>query len=266
VWVCDEPQQALAAIEEARHRYGDDATFVIEEKLEGQELSILGVTDGVTVRLLSPSQDHKQLLDGDQGPNTGGMGAFTPVPWVTPQMMQAIEAEVVSPTLAGLAAEGIAYRGVIYFGLMMTAQGPKLLEYNVRFGDPEAEVVLPKLAGSLAQLLLACAQGRLAEVDVSFCDGYFVDVVMVSHGYPDSYATGFAVQGLDAVSQETIIFHSGTRRDGQNLVTAGGRVLNVVCRGDSLEAAIAKVYQEVKKLSFQGAFYRTDIGQRRWPQ
>ncbi len=266
VWVCDTAAQALDAIDEAQKRYGSDAPFVLEEKLVGQELSILGLTDGTTVRLLSPSQDHKQLNDGDLGPNTGGMGAFTPVPWVTQAMMDQIHADVVAPTLAGLKAEGIQYRGVIYFGLMMTTAGPKLLEYNVRFGDPEAEVVLPKLAGSLADLLLACAEGRLEQVQVEFHPGTVVDVVMVSCGYPDAYETGKAITGLDLLAKETMLFHSGTRLAGDQLVTAGGRVLNIVCRGETLDEAIHKAYEEIKKVTFEGAFFRKDIGRRRWDQ
>lgn len=266
VWVCDTKEEALKALDEAEKRYGVNSPFVLEEKLVGQELSILGVTDGTTIRLLSPSQDHKQLRDGDQGPNTGGMGAFTPVPWVTAEMMEAVRAEVVEPTLEGLRKEGITYRGVIYFGLMITAKGPKLLEYNVRFGDPEAQVVLPKLAGSLADLLMAAATGRLHEVEVSFSEGYLVDVVMVSCGYPDSYPTGMAIEGLDQLSQETMLFHSGTRLEAGKYVTAGGRVLNIVCRGETLDTAIGKAYEEIKHIQFQGAFYRTDIGRRRWDQ
>lgn len=266
VWVCDAAQAALEAIDEAEKRYGPDAPFVLEEKLVGQELSILGLTDGTTVRLLSPSQDHKQLLDGDLGPNTGGMGAFTPVSWVTPAMLEQIDKAVVQPTLAGLKADGISYRGVIYFGLMMTPDGPKLLEYNVRFGDPEAEVVLPKLAGSLADVLLACAEGRLHEVEVQFHPGTIVDVVMVSCGYPDSYPTGRAITGLDRLSKETMVFHSGTRLEGGTLVTAGGRVLNIVCRGETLDEALVKAYEEIHHVTFEGAFFRKDIGRRRWDQ
>jgi phosphoribosylamine--glycine ligase len=252
------------AVAQLADRYGQDAPFLVEERLEGQELSILGFTDGESVLLLPPSQDHKALLDGDRGPNTGGMGAFTPVPAVSQGLLQAIRAEIIEPTLAGLRAEGIAYRGVLYFGIMVTRQGPKLLEYNVRLGDPEAEVLLPALADNLSEIIDACLEGRLGAVTPHFHPGYYVDVVLASGGYPGPYRKGVPILGLDHLDPETLVFHAGTERTADGVMTAGGRVLNVVVRGETLPEAIEKAYREVGRIRFAGQVCRKDIGKRVW--
>jgi len=262
VFVCPSLPEALEALDEVERRYGEDATVVVEERLEGREISILGFTDGAGIRLLTPSQDHKQLLEGDRGPNTGGMGAFCPVPFYDDALAALVDEEIVAPTLRGLRAEGIDFRGVLYFGIMLTDRGPRLLEYNVRLGDPEAEVVLPALASDLTELLLACTDGGVDDLSLRFHDGAFADVVLASRGYPGDYRTGYEIKGLDTLAEDIIVFHAGTRREDGRLLTAGGRVLNIVCRGDSIEEAAGRVYEELDKVRFEGAIFRTDIGRR----
>ncbi len=265
VFVCDDLPQAIEALAELERRYGADACTVVEERLLGNEISILGLTDGRAIALLQPSQDHKQLLDGDRGPNTGGMGAFCPVPAFDLAMLEQVRAAVVEPTLQGLRAEGIDYRGVIYFGIMMCADGPKLLEYNVRLGDPETEAVLPALASDLLELMLACLDGSVMLCTPQFRPGYVVDLVLASGGYPGSYPKGMAISGLDDTAPDVLVFHAGTRRDAQGqLVSSGGRVLNVVARGDTLDAAIARAYAAADRIHFDGVTTRGDIGRREW--
>ncbi len=262
VFVCPTLPEALEALDQVERRYGADAPLVVEERLLGREISILGFTDGESIWLLTPSQDHKQLLEGDRGPNTGGMGAFCPVPFYDDEIASRVDEEIVAPTLQGLQAEGIDFRGVLYFGIMLTRSGPKLLEYNVRLGDPETEVVLPALASDLLDLLLACTDGGIDDLDLEFHDGAFVDVVLASGGYPGAYKKGYEITGLDALSEDTLVFHAGTKREGSRLVTDGGRVLNIVCRGDSIEEAIGRVYEELEAVRFEGRIFRTDIGRR----
>ncbi len=263
VYVCDNVEEALQSLTELQSSYGEDAEFLIETKLIGQEISIIGFTDGKSVQLLHTSQDHKQLLEGDKGPNTGGMGAFCPVPWCDDAMLKGIMDEVVLPTMKGLEGEQFDYKGVIYFGLMMTAEGPKLLEYNARFGDPETEVLLPSLKSDLLQLVLACFDGSLADFPLELAEGFFVDVVLASGGYPKKYQKGFEISGLEEIDSEAMVFHAGTKKgDKGEILTNGGRVLNVVAQGESLQEAIEAVYEEVKKIHFEGVYYRGDIGNR----
>ncbi|MFK7908570.1 MAG: phosphoribosylamine--glycine ligase [Chitinophagales bacterium] len=263
VYVCDNVAEALESLEELQSNYGADAEFLIETKLIGQEISIIGFTDGQTTKLLHPSQDHKQLLDGDKGPNTGGMGAYCPVPWCDAPMLHDIINAVVLPTMDGLQAENLDYTGVIYFGLMMTDEGPKLLEYNARFGDPETEVLLPALKSDLLQLVLACFEDYLADFPLKLEDGYFVDVVLTAEGYPKKYEKGHEITGFDQVSEHALVFHAGTKREESGeVLTNGGRVMNIVGRGEDLATAIEAAYTEVSKVQFEGAFYRNDIGNR----
>lgn len=264
VWVCGSMDEARAAVNELRSRHGRDARFLVEQRLDGDELSVIGFTDGEAIRLLPASQDHKALRDGDQGPNTGGMGAFSPVPQVGPEVMERVHADVVRPTLKGLRAEGLDFRGFLYFGLMLTRDGPKLLEYNARLGDPEAEVILPLLETDPAEVALACLERRLDCVDLRVRPGAAVSVVLAAPGYPGEPKVGQPIDGLDRLDPETLIFHAATRREGGRLVTSGGRVLNVVARAGSIEEAIRKVYVEVEKVCFEGAQYRRDIGKRTW--
>lgn len=264
VWVCDGLDEAFGALAELRDRHGPKAGFLVEERLEGDELSVIALVDGEHVVSLPASQDHKALLDGDLGPNTGGMGAICPVPRVDAVTRRRIDAEVVRPTLAGLKAEAIDYRGFLYFGLMLTPGGPKLLEYNVRLGDPEAEAMLPLLETDLVVLAQACLSGRLDQVKLKVSPGAAACVVLAARGYPGEPELGREVAGLDLLDPQTLVFHAGTRRVGDRWVTHGGRVLDVVARGDSLPAAVERAYQEVAKLRFDGMQVRKDIGRRPW--
>ncbi len=261
VFVCSNLEEAESALNEIHSKYGEDASYLIEEKLSGDELSILAFTDGENYQLLLPSQDHKQLLDGDKGPNTGGMGAFCPVPFYSEELEKRVEKEIIIPTMKGIQAEGFNYRGIVYFGLMITENGPKVLEYNVRLGDPETEVVLPAMKSDLLKLVLSCFDGTLKDYKMEFNSGFFVDVVLVSGGYPQSYTKGFPICGLKI--KDDLIFHAGTKKEGKKIVTSGGRVLNVVTQGESLNEAIQKAYEKVNEFFFKDMFYRKDIGKRR---
>ncbi|MBK9461350.1 MAG: phosphoribosylamine--glycine ligase [Sphingobacteriales bacterium] len=263
VFVCYNTADVTDAFNELEAQYGKQFPFLVEELLLGDEISIIGITDGNTIQLLQPSQDHKQLLDNDLGPNTGGMGAFCPVPFCNDALMQQIKTHIVSPTLNGLQAEGLDYKGFIYFGLMITPTGPKALEYNARLGDPETEVILPSLKSDLLPLVLACLNGTLSQHKLQFHEGFFVDVVLTSGGYPKQYSKGYPISGLDTVGDEVLVFHAGTDLQNSQIVTNGGRVLNIVGQGSTLNNAIAKAYEGVAKISFKDAYYRKDIGQRK---
>lgn len=262
VFVCSSVTEAEQALNEIKNRYGETAPFLIEEKLSGWELSIIAFTDGQSIKMLLPSQDHKAVYEGDKGPNTGGMGAYCPVPACTPDLLQRIQRDIVEPTLRGIQKEQMNYKGVIYFGLMITSEGPRLLEYNVRFGDPETEVILPALKSNLLNLILACLNGTLDQYQLEFFPGYFVDVVLTSAGYPASYVTGKPISGLDQINPNTLIFHAGTKYVDGKLLSSGGRVLNVVGHGNDLKTAIEGVYGEVQKIHFENMYYRQDIGQK----
>lgn len=238
---------------------------VIEEFLAGEELSVLAITDGKTIRPLLPAQDHKRIGEGDTGKNTGGMGAYAPVPIATPQLLERIQQEILEPTLAGLIKRGIDYRGVLYAGLMITPQGdPKIIEFNCRFGDPETQAVLPLLDTPLDELLLACVEGKLDRYPpIVWKTGSAVCVVIASGGYPDAYAKGKAIAGIEqATAQGVIVFHAGTKLQKEQIVTDGGRVLGVTALGEKFSAAIAKAYDAVKLIKFDRMYYRRDIGHR----
>jgi phosphoribosylamine--glycine ligase len=237
--------------------------ILIEEHLEGREVSVLALTDGVRVLPLEPARDHKRALDGDRGPNTGGMGAFSPVPEVDDATRWRVAAEVLEPTVAAMAAEGAPYWGVLYAGLMLTAEGPKVLEFNARFGDPEAQAILPRLHSDLAGLLMACLDGTLRETQVGWRPEACVTVVLASGGYPGDYRTGIPIDGLEEArkSDRVAVFHAGTvRRDGR-VVTAGGRVLAVSALGTDLADARARAYRAASLVSFEGAHRRSDIAE-----
>ena len=260
VFVCPDPQEALKALKEIERRHGANAPVVVEEWLEGPEVSVMGVVSGTAIQLFPASRDHKRLLDGDRGPNTGGMGAYAPVPDVDAAQLDIIRRTIVEPTLQGLAAEGIAYRGFLYFGLMLTAAGPKLLEYNARLGDPETEVLLPALDGPLLPTLLASFDGTLERYPFAIKSGAVVDVVLAAGGYPGDVRTGVPIAGVDAT--DALVFHAGTEIRNGALTVAGGRVLNVVAHGADLAAARQKAYAACAKIRFDGMQYRTDIGGR----
>ncbi len=237
-------------------------TILIEERLEGPELSVLAFCDGKTVRTMPAAQDYKRLLDRNQGPNTGGMGAFAPAPLATPELLAQIEQEVLLPTLAGMAAEGAPYVGVLYAGLMLTKDGPQVLEFNCRFGDPETEVILPLLESDLTEILLACVNGTLDQVTPHWQKQAAVTVVMAMRGYPNDYATGSEITLIEqAEAAGCQVFHAGTKLKGQRILTAGGRVLAVTATGSSISKAASQAYTGVSKIHFNGAHYRKDIGQ-----
>lgn len=257
---------AAAALHEIlrEQRFGAaGATVLLEERLIGPELSVIAVCDGENYQILPPAQDYKRLLDGNQGPNTGGMGAFAPSPLATLALLAEIERTVLTPTLAGMADEGAPYRGILYAGLMLTADGPKVLEYNCRFGDPEAQVILPLLESDLVELILAGLDGDLAQAKPQWREQSAVTVVMVAGGYPDSYASGDVVEHIDAAAAAgCLVFHAGTALQEGRLVTTGGRVLDVTALGDDLAAAAKIAYAGVQQIRFADARYRTDIGRQ----
>jgi phosphoribosylamine--glycine ligase len=239
-------------------------TVVIEECLVGEEASILALTDGRTILPLASSQDHKRVGDGDTGPNTGGMGAYSPAPVVTEALWETIRHDILERFLDGCRQEGLDYRGVIYAGIMIANAGPKVLEFNVRFGDPETQAILMRLESDLAAALTATADARLAGVRLAWSDEPAACVVMASAGYPGTYAKGKRISGLDAAAATgAVVFHAGTAADAHgHLVTHGGRVLGVSARAATLRAAVDKAYQAVDRISWEGAFCRRDIGHR----
>lgn len=262
VYVCSSEAEAFQAVNDIKQKYGKDAEYIIETKLYGQELSIIGITDGVNINCLLPSQDHKAAYDGDKGPNTGGMGAYCPAPLATEELLNKIDDTIILPTLNGIEEEGFNYKGVIYFGIMLDDEGPKLLEYNVRFGDPETEVILPSLKSDLLKLILSSFDGSLKDMELDFYDDYFVDVVLTSGGYPGVYEKDKEIRGLDDLDALTLCFHAGTKKDGNKILTSGGRVLNIVCKDKELEKAVDKCYKEIEKISFDKMAYRKDIAHK----
>ncbi len=262
VFVCNNMPEAEAAMTEFRETYGEKADFIVEDKIVGDEISIIGLTDGKTIRLLPPAQDHKQVFDNDLGPNTGGMGAFCPAPFYTEKLAAEIDRLIIQPTLRGIEKDALDYKGFLYFGVMMDEKGPKLLEYNARLGDPETEVLLPALNADLVKAVLAVLDGSLEEIDWSWNPGFYVDVVLTSGGYPKSFPKGFAIKGLEDVDKDTLLFYAGVKSNGEDLLTDGGRVINVVCKGASLNEAIENAYRNCNKICFEGMHYRKDIGRR----
>ena len=246
-------------------QFGDaGARVVLEECLSGPEVSFFTLCDGRRAVQLTSAQDHKRIFDDDRGPNTGGMGAFAPSPLLDDAMRARVMHEIVEPVLAGLRADGHEYRGFLYAGLMLTCDGPKVIEFNVRFGDPEAQVVVPMIDGDLAPLLAAAAEGNVEGHSVAFRPERHVCVVIASRGYPASSQSGVPIAGLRdaAASADVLLFHAGTARSGDQIVTAGGRVLTVVGRGATYEAAIERAYAGVEKIRFDGMQYRKDIGRK----
>lgn len=235
---------------------------LVEELLVGEEVSVLAFTDGDTVRVMLPAQDHKQVFDGDQGPNTGGMGAYAPASICTPAMLQQVQDEILAPTVQALREEGIVYRGVLYAGLMITPKGPKVLEFNVRFGDPEAQPLLALLENDLVDVMDAVLDGRLREVELRWKAGAAVCVVLTASGYPGAYPKGDVIEGLEGAARETMVFHAGTRRRDSRMVTAGGRVLGVTALGADLTEAIDRAYRGVGGIKFEGMHFRRDIGHK----
>ncbi|MBU4556042.1 MAG: phosphoribosylamine--glycine ligase [Actinobacteria bacterium] len=264
VTVAMDVHTAREAIKECfEGRFGEAGnTVLVEEFLTGPECSLLAFTDGITVVPMAPAQDHKRAYENDEGPNTGGMGVYSPVPIVTDAEYDAM-LDVMERTVAGLRSEGIDYRGVLYGGFILTDEGPKLLEFNARFGDPETQVVLPRLDGDLAEIMLACAEQRLADVDLAWKPEWAVSVVIASGGYPGEYKTGKMILGVEraAVIPGVTVYHAGTTLSADGtLLTAGGRVLNVTALGASFAEARQRAYDAVDCITWESMFFRTDIG------
>jgi phosphoribosylamine--glycine ligase len=265
VVVAQDPGEAEAAIHAAmdERQFGAaGARLVVEECLEGPEVSFFALCDGTRAVPITSAQDHKRIFDDDRGPNTGGMGAFAPSPLVDASMQAQIVREIIEPVLRGMRAEGTEYTGFLYAGLMMTCSGPKVIEYNVRFGDPEAQAVMPLIDGDFAALLAAAADRRLQNESVRLRAGVSVGVVLAAPGYPAAVTTGAVVSGLDAASRRpgVVVFHAGTARRGRDVVTAGGRVLTVVATAPEYQSAIDRAYEAVSLISFEGMQFRRDIG------
>lgn len=265
VLICSTEEEAILALDECfvKRAFGDSGNqVVVEELLEGEEASLFVLTDGERYALLASAQDHKRILDDDGGRNTGGMGAYAPAPIVSSDLLARLEREVIRPTLDGMRSEGISYRGCLFIGLMIGRDGPKVLEFNCRFGDPETQVVLPLVDGDLAEILLSIAERRLDPGSVRLHPSSAVCVVMASKGYPDEFETGKTIHGLERLSGEegVEVFHAGTKQKLDRLVTSGGRVLGVTAIGPNLEQTIRRSYRAVEKITFDGAYYRSDIG------
>ncbi len=266
VYVCGHLKEAQTAIDEimvqkvfgtAGHR------VVIEECLQGQEASVLAISDGKHFLVLPAAQDHKRIFDDDLGPNTGGMGSYCPAPVVTADVLKTVIARVIEPAIRGMYQENMPFKGVLYAGLMLTASGPMVLEFNVRFGDPETQSILPRLKTDLVEIMLAACEGHLHELSVQWDPRSCVCVVVSAGGYPGPYQSGLPITGLDEViDADTVIFHAGTKNDGGTLVTSGGRVLGVTALGHGLEEAIAHAYSALEKIHFDHCFFRRDIGQK----
>jgi phosphoribosylamine--glycine ligase len=268
VVVCDDREQAHAAVRRmlVEREFGPAGRRVIlEERLRGREASLMSLSDGERVVLLASAEDHKAAFDGDRGPNTGGMGAYSPSPLCTPELARRVLDTVLVPTVRGMAREGRPFRGVLYAGLMLTPdRGPQVLEFNCRFGDPETQVVLLRFGEDLVPWLRGAAAGRLPAGEPRWDPRVAVSVVLASAGYPGPYAQGVPIEGLAAAAAlpDVAVFHAGTRRQGDGVVTAGGRVLNVCALGADLAAARTRAYEAVARIHFEGMHFRRDIAAR----
>ena len=258
--------EALAAITDIMEdkEFGTAGSrVVIEEFMAGEEASLLCFTDGQTICPMISSQDHKRAYDGDKGPNTGGMGTYAPAPVMTETLLQETFDKILVPVIKAMSQEGKPYKGCLYAGLMITAEGPKVVEFNARFGDPETQVVLPLLESDLVEIMTACCDGTLAEQQIDWSKGAAVCVVMAAGGYPRAYRKGDKIKGLaEAQAAGSLVFHAGTAQKGADIVTNGGRVLGVVAKADNVRAAVDKAYQGAAMISFKDAFYRKDIAHR----
>lgn len=264
VTVCFTAEEAERALRETMVEKSFGAAgdkVVIEEYLEGQEMSILSFVDGETVRPMVPAQDHKPVFDGDKGPNTGGMGTYSPLPHIPQSVIDDAIENIIKPTARAMVAEGRPFRGVLFAGLMVTKDGPKTIEFNARFGDPETQVVLPRLKTDLVDIILASINGRLHDIDISWSDEAAVCVVLASEGYPGTYAKGLPIEGLEQTG-DVLVFHAGTARSDGKVVTSGGRVLGVVGLGADIAQARERAYAAAERIRFQGKHFRTDIAMK----
>lgn len=265
VVIAENLQQAKEAVEACfEGSFGEAGhEVVIEEFLFGEEASLFALCDGQSAVLLGTAQDHKRAHDGDNGPNTGGMGAYSPAPVLTQKLIDEVMMEIVVPTLAGMHKRGHPFKGILYAGLMLTNDGPQLIEYNVRFGDPECQVIMPRLKSDLLELMIAASNGSILETDVEWEQQVALSVVMASNGYPGSYEKGTPISGIEAAEQTgAMVFHAGTAMQDGQLVASGGRVLNVTATGESVSEAQANAYRAIESINWENGFFRTDIGWR----
>ncbi|MEI3199936.1 MAG: phosphoribosylamine--glycine ligase [Lachnospiraceae bacterium] len=265
VLICQNLEEAKAGVKEIMEdkKFGTAGNqMVVEEFMTGREVSVLSFVDGKTIKIMTSAQDHKRAGDGDTGLNTGGMGTFSPSPFYTPEVDAFCKKYIYQATVDAMAAEGRTFKGIIFFGLMLTEDGPKVLEYNARFGDPETQVVLPRMKTDLVEVFQACIDGTLDQIDLQFEDNAAVCVVMASKGYPVKYEKGFVIRGLENFKDKEgyYVFHAGTKQTDEGIVTNGGRVLGVTAKGNDLKEARANAYEAVKWIDFDNAFYRHDIG------
>ncbi|OGC10940.1 phosphoribosylamine--glycine ligase [candidate division WOR-1 bacterium RIFOXYA12_FULL_52_29] len=267
VVVCRTEKEAIEALKlimEKKEFGAAGDQVVVEEFLDGEEASILALTDGISILPLASAQDHKRVQDGDMGPNTGGMGAYSPAPIVTDHLMSEIDVTVLKPFIDGMRQEGISYKGVIYAGIMVTKKGPKVLEFNCRFGDPETQPIMMRMKSDLVPIMEAIIDEKLDGKMIEWHEQAAVCVVLAAGGYPGKYEKGIPITGLDRIDQleNVMVFHAGTKEESGKIVSAGGRVLGVTARGDSIKFAIKKAYQAVDLISFKGMHYRKDIGKK----
>ncbi|SFQ32794.1 phosphoribosylamine--glycine ligase [Lachnospiraceae bacterium XBB1006] len=265
VLICNTLDEALAGVKEIMldKKFGEaGSTLVVEEFMTGREVSVLTFCDGKTIKPMTSAQDHKRAGDGDTGLNTGGMGTFSPSPFYTEEIAAYCQKHIFEPTVAAMAQEGRPFQGIIFFGLMLTAQGPKVLEYNARFGDPEAQVVLPRMKNDLLTVMEACVDGTLDTIELQFADNAAVCVILASKGYPVSYEKGFVISGCDYFDgkEDYFCFHAGTAKKDGSFVTNGGRVLGITATGENLIEARKKAYEATKWIDFEGKYMRNDIG------
>lgn len=265
VLICQTREEAMEGVKTLMldKKFGEAGnTIVVEEFMTGKEVSVLSFVDGKTIKIMTSAQDHKRAKDGDQGLNTGGMGTFSPSPFYTDDVDEFCKKYIYQASVDAMAAEGRPFTGIIFFGLMLTENGPKVLEYNARFGDPEAQVVLPRMKNDIIDVFEACIDGKLDEIDLEFEDNAAVCVVLASDGYPVSYEKGFEIKGLEQFDGKDgyYVFHAGTKLDDGKIVTNGGRVLGVTAKGDTLKEARANAYEATKLIDFDNKYMRTDIG------
>lgn len=263
VFICETEEEVIKRLDilKEEENFGGAAdTLVVEEFMEGEEASVFVISDGKTAKIIHYAQDHKRIGEGDTGLNTGGMGAYSPTPVIGRKMLQRVEKEIILPTISAMLLDENPYKGILYCGLMMTEEGPKVVEYNCRFGDPECQAILPSLESDLLELMNAAAGGDLNRHTVKVDNKYRNCVVLASKGYPTEYETGKEISGIEDVSEEALVFHAGTKEADGKIFSDGGRVLNVVGSGDTLQEAIKNTYKEVKKISFENLYFRSDIG------
>ncbi|MDA3838837.1 MAG: phosphoribosylamine--glycine ligase [Candidatus Delongbacteria bacterium] len=236
---------------------------VIEENMTGEEASIFAVSDGNYYKVLPSAQDHKAIFDGDRGPNTGGMGSYSPAPIINDELLKEIEEKIISPSFEAMKSENRTYKGVLFIGLMITPEGPKVIEYNCRFGDPETQVILPKFDGDLADLLMKAAKSEFTKNEIlPMKSDHYLCLVLASGGYPGSYAKGHVIEGLNNIEENSSVIHAGTKKDGENVVTSGGRVLGIVSQGSTLKESKDRSYKMAEQIDFRDKYYRYDIGDK----